>query len=167
MRERVYFIGFKKGSLQYPFKWPTEKEKFSFENFLDTSFQILDIDNPTFNRYLNNKYNKGKFKIEDILAKEHLVLDWRQSDLRIYENKIPTLRNGRHGILYVKDGQLYKLSGYEGLLFQGFPKKLALKAKKSKLGDNKLLSQAGNAMTVNVVSAVAKELLISIGENIL
>ena len=87
------------------------------------------------------------------------MLDTRQSDLRLYENKVPTLRTGRHGILYVKDKQLHKISGYEGLLLQGFPKKLAEKAKKEKINSNKLLSQAGNAMTVNVINAICNSLI--------
>ena len=93
-----------------------------------------------------------------------MVLDTRQSDLRIYENKVPTLRTGRHGILYVKNGELHKLTGYEGLLLQGFPNKLAIRAKKAKINSNRLLSQAGNAMTVNVISAICKELLKCIEE---
>ncbi|NEW61463.1 hypothetical protein GSY74_09230 [Sulfurovum sp. bin170] len=76
----------------------------------------------TFLKYLDNKYNKGKYNIDELLSKEYRVLDTRQSDLRIYEGKTPTLRRGRHGILYVRDGQFRKLSGYEALLLQKFPK---------------------------------------------
>ncbi|MBR2389120.1 MAG: DNA cytosine methyltransferase, partial [Clostridia bacterium] len=95
----------------------------------------------------------------ELLKEDYLVLDWRQSDLRIYRGKTPTLRTGRHGILYVKNGKLKKLSGYEGLLLQGFPKELANKAKNAKINSNKLLSQAGNAMTVSVIEAIGKSLL--------
>jgi DNA (cytosine-5)-methyltransferase 1 len=34
-----------------------------------------------------------------------------------------------HGLLYVRDGKLRKLSGYESLLLQGFPKEYAEKIK--------------------------------------
>jgi DNA (cytosine-5)-methyltransferase 1 len=77
--------------------------------------------------------------------------------------KVPTLRTGRHGILYVKNGKLNKITGYESLLLQGFPKNIAQKAKNSDITNTKLLSQAGNAMTVNVISAIGKELLNSMG----
>ena len=71
---------------------------------------------------------------------------------------MPTLRVGRHGILYVRNGKFRKLSGYESLLLQGFPKKLSNKAR-NKIQDIYLLGQAGNAMTVNVVEAFGANLL--------
>lgn len=160
MRERIYLVGIKKEQQKKPFKWPTPHPLPNIKNYLiDTDNDILDINDATFQKYLNNKYNCGKYDIQDILKKDFLVLDWRQSDLRIYQGKCPTLRTGRHGILYVKDGQLRKLSGVEALLLQGFPIELAYKAKNNKINNNKLLSQAGNAMTVNVIDALCKELL--------
>ena len=54
------------------------------------------------------------------MKKDFCIIDTRQSDLRIYENRCPTLRTGRHGILYVKKGKLHKLQGVEALLLQGF-----------------------------------------------
>lgn len=58
----------------------------------------------------------------------------------------------------VKGGQLKKLTGYESLLLQGFPKELAEKSR-GEVVEGKLLSQAGNAMTVNVITAIGKQLL--------
>ena len=107
---------------------------------------------------MENKYNKGLFKVEKLLKEDYLVLDTRQSDLRLYRGKVPTLRTGRHGILYVKNGKFRKLSGFESLLLQGFPKNLAIKTK-GEIADAYLLSQAGNAMTVNVIEAIGKNLL--------
>ncbi len=165
MRERVYFVGIRKGLSKKKFEWPKQVKSKSIEKFLcDDESTILSTKDLTFNKYLNNKYNKDKYDLKEILSKDYVVLDTRQSDLRIYENKVPTLRTGRHGILYVKNGELHKLTGYEGLLLQGFPTKLANKAKKAKINSNKLLSQAGNAMTVNVISAICKELLNCIEE---
>ncbi len=157
-RERVYFVGVKKELLKRPFEWPKPVSTPDIRNYLiDTDNEILALDDPTWQKYLNNKYNKGRFNLEKILKEDYLVLDWRQSDLRLYRGKIPTLRTGRHGILYVKNGELRKLSSYEALLLQGFPKKLAQKAKQK--NNNKLLSQVGNAMTVPVISALGKSLL--------
>ena len=95
------------------------------------------------------------FTIEKLLKEDYLVLDTRQSDLRLYRNKVPTLRTGRHGILYVRNGKFRRLSGFESLLLQGFPKHLSEKTK-GKIADVYLLSQAGNAMTVNVIEAIGK-----------
>ncbi len=160
LRERVYFIGIKKELMKKTFEWPIPTKTPNIEEYLiDTDNDILEFDNPTWQKYINNKYNKGKFDFSKILKEDYLVLDWRQSDLRVYRGKTPTLRTGRHGILYVKNGKLKKLSGYEGLLLQGFPKDLADKAKQAKINSNRLLSQAGNAMTVSVISALGKSLL--------
>ncbi len=89
---------------------------------------------------------------------EGKVLDTRMNDLRIYEGKVPTLRSQRDGILYVKNGQIYQLTGYEALLLQGFPKKYAKKVK-SEVSDRHLLMQAGNAMTVNVMEMLGKSVI--------
>lgn len=159
-RERIYFVGIKKTLMKKSFAWPLQVNIPDIKDYLiDTENEILDVDNAVWQKYLNNKYNKGKFVMEELLKEDYLVLDWRQSDLRLYRGKIPTLRTGRHGILYVKNGQLRKLSGYEGLLLQGFPKELADKARKANISSNKLLSQAGNAMTVPVIGAIGKSLL--------
>ena len=97
-----------------------------------------------------------------MLSKEYRILDTRQSDLRIYHDKVPTLRRGRHGILYVKNGKFKKLSGYESMLLQGFPKKFA-DAVKQKISNGKLLQQTGNAMTATVIEAITQNLLEVIG----
>jgi len=68
------------------------------------------------------------------------------------------LRRGRHGILYVRDGRFRKLSGYEALLLQKFPKKYADRVR-GKISNTKLLQQAGNAMTSSVIEAIAKNLM--------
>lgn len=166
MRERVYFVGIRKDLVKNnnKFVWPEELETPSLDNYLvDTENRLLDpYHNKTFQKYIHNKYNTGKFNIEELLKEDYLVLDTRQSDLRLYKGKVPTLRTGRHGILYVKDGQLKKLSGYESLLLQGFPKKLAEKSR-GQVVEGKLLAQAGNAMTVTTISAIGKQLLEYIG----
>jgi DNA (cytosine-5)-methyltransferase 1 len=162
MRERIYFVGIKNtASLKdgVNFKFPKPKKSPNIEDYLiDKDNIILDKNDPTFQKYLNNKYNKGRFNIDEILKQNYLVLDTRQSDLRLYNGKTPTLRTGRHGILYIKNGELRKLSGFEALLLQGFPLELALKAKNN-INNSTLLSQAGNAMTVSVIEAIGEELL--------
>ncbi len=164
LRERVYFVGMKKNLIINEFKWPAPVKMPDLRDYLiDEDSEILDFNNSTFQKYLNNKYNKGRFNFEEILKEDYLVLDTRQSDLRLYRGKTPTLRTGRHGVLYVKSGKLHRLSGYEALLLQGFPKDLAERAKKSGIKNTKLLSQAGNAMTVPAIQAIAKALLESIG----
>lgn len=160
MRERVYFVGIRKDIKHQPFEFPKELNSKPIDYYLsDERNYEFDLQNPTFQNYLNNKYNQGKVNLDEILSQDYNVIDWRQSDFRCYPQKCPTLRTGRHGILYTKGGKLRKLSGYEALLLQGFPKEIAQKAIDNKLPDSKILSQAGNAMTVNVIALLVKQLL--------
>jgi len=164
MRERIYFVGIRKDLVKENkhFEWPNPVKTPKVENYLtddgELEFNEKKRAYETFLKFLDNKYNKGLFKVEKLLKEDYLVLDTRQSDLRLYRGKVPTLRTGRHGILYVRNGKFRKLSGYESLLLQGFPKKLAEKTK-GKIADVYLLSQAGNAMTVNTIEAIGKNLL--------
>ena len=107
--------------------------------------------------YLKNPINNGKYTVSELEQMEGKILDTRMSDLRIYEERCPTLRSQRDGILYVKNGEIFQLTGYEALLLQGFPKEYADKVKKT-VSDRHLLMQAGNAMTVNVINALGNSL---------
>jgi len=167
MRERVYFVGIKKELVEDDFNYafPTgySGSKQCLETCLIDSDEKMVFDKSlpayqTFLKYLDNKYNKGKYNVDELLSKEYRVLDTRQSDLRIYEGKVPTLRRGRHGILYVRDGQFRKLSGYEALLLQNFPKHYADRVK-GKISNSKLLQQTGNAMTSSVMEEIARNLM--------
>lgn len=169
MRERIYLVGIKNDT--HPknkvFEFPEKIGTSTVEDFLcDARNEFIFDENhatyQTFKKYLNNKYNYGKFDMEEILKDDYNVLDTRQSDLRIYNKKVPTLRKGRQGILYTKNGFLRKLSGYEALLLQGFSKDYAHRAATVQT-NSKLLAQAGNAMTVNVIEAISEKLLTFIG----
>ena len=169
-RERVYFIGVKKGLLKnlndfynYFHRYPDQRKMNNIKQYLIDDDNTAFTENQkrlyqTFLNYLKNKYNGGKISVSELLKEEFLVIDTRQSDLRLYRGKIPTLRTGRHGLLYVKENKFRRLSGYESLLLQGFPKQLALKVK-NRIPENRILSQAGNAMTVDVVNACGKSLI--------
>jgi len=164
LRERIYFVGIRKDLYNKPFIFPSPIKQVSIKNFLLASNDdILDIEHPTFKKYLANKYNKNRVNINEILEQDYTVIDTRQSDLRVYIDKCPTLRTGRHGILYVRNKQLHKLSGAESLLLQGFPKEYVMKA--MNLTNSKLLSQTGNAMTVSVIRAIGECLLNYIEES--
>lgn len=165
-RERVYIVGLKKELDNYNFDFPLkESNVYKIEDFIDFDNELeLDTEDETFLRYLSNKYNIGKnYTITEILKLENYILDTRQSDFRIYKEHFPTLRTGRHGLFYIRNGKIKKLSGYEALLLQGFPKNIAQKVKdNNKYLNNKVLSQAGNAMTVNVIEKIGREMKNSI-----
>ena len=159
MRQRVYFIGInKKISKDISlFEWPKTVEKPSLKNYLidnnKADAERLEI----LQYYLNNPTNNGKYTVSDLQKMEGKILDTRMSDLRIYEERCPTLRSQRDGVLYVRDGEIYQLTGYEALLLQGFPKEYADKVKET-VSDRHLLMQAGNAMTVNVITALGNSI---------
>jgi DNA (cytosine-5)-methyltransferase 1 len=162
-RERIYFVGVRKDIPVQDFEFPEPKATPAIKNYLiDTDSQYIFDENEktfsTFKKYLSNKYNKGLFELEKLLKNDFEVIDTRQSDLRIYKDRTPTLRTGRHGILYVKNKKLRKLSGYESLLLQGFPEHYARIAK-GVVQDTNLLAQTGNAMTVSTIEEVGRQLL--------
>ena len=159
MRQRVYFIGirddFEKKIEEYI--WPNPIERPALSNYLIdnnvASSERIDI----LKHYLKNPTNNGKYTIADIEDMEGKIIDTRMNDLRIYDERCPTLRAQRDGVLYVKNHIIHQLTGYEALLLQGFPKEYADKVK-NEVTDRHLLMQAGNAMTVNVIAAIGNSL---------
>ncbi len=160
MRRRVYFVGFKTSlNLDYSkFEWPAITPTPALSDFLVDNNAANEERLSILKYYLNNPTNKGKYTVEDICKMEGKIIDTRMSDLRIYTGKCPTLRAQRDGVLYVRNGVIYQLTGYEALLLQGFPQQYADKVKDI-VTDRHLLMQAGNAMTVNVIKALGDSVI--------
>ncbi len=166
LRNRIYLVGIRKDLVnKKDFIWSNNKGRVLLKDFLIDETIIEKSEKiKSYKRllnYVNNKVNMGKFNLNELLKKDYLIIDTRQSDLRIYENLVPTLRAGNHGILYVKNNKFHKLSGFEALLLQGFPKLIARELS-TKISNSDLLKQAGNAMTINVIEMVGKSLIESI-----
>lgn len=157
MRQRIYFVGIRKDYLGI-FQWPNILPKASLKEFLVDSNKASEERLAILKNYLKTETNGGKYTIEDLKKMEGKILDTRMSDLRIYEGRCPTLRSHRDGILYIRNGIIYQLTGFEALLLQGFPKEKALKVKHI-VTDRHLLMQAGNAMTVNVIACIGESLV--------
>ena len=160
MRQRVYFVGIRKDLKlkNKKFVWGHQQKARQVEDILvSENNEISETDLKYFIDYLNNKTNQGKVTLDDILKKEYVVVDTRQSDLRLYYNRIPTLRSFRDGLYYVRNGKLRVLTGYEAMLIQGFSTEYAQKVDSVK--DRDLLRQTGNAMTVGVIESIGKSLL--------
>ena len=159
MRQRVYFVGFSKelGKNIDNFHWPDPVEKPPLDAYLIDDNKASDERLEILHYYLNNPTNNGKYTVDDIRDMEGKIIDTRMNDLRIYDGKCPTLRSQRDGILYVKNHTIYQLTGYEALLLQGFPKEYADRVK-NEVSDRHLLMQAGNAMTVNVITAIGNSI---------
>ena len=160
MRQRVYFIGVRSvisNSIE-DFCWPEVCPKPSLDDYFIDMIPAEKERIEILRHYLNNPVNAGKYTVDDLLKMDGKVLDTRMNDLRIYDGKVPTLRAQRDGILYVKNGVIYRLTGYEALLLQGFPKEYADKVK-NKVSDRHLLMQAGNAMTVSIMKQLGESLI--------
>ncbi len=162
-RERVYFVGVRNdladSSFRFQFPEPIKKTKPLRTILTDNSpkHELREEGLASLQRYLDNKYNQGKTSINDLLAlPNYTVIDTRQSDLRIFKKSAPTLRSGRHGLLYVKQGTLRKISGIEGIGLQGFDKTYLKRIKD--VHETDLLHQAGNAFTVDVIHFLLKAL---------
>ncbi len=161
-RERIYIVGIRNDLYKKDFYFPSKLEaKKNLKDFLieqDENFILNGNSYNTFLKYLENKYNNGRFNLSSLINENYLILDTRQSDLRLYRNKIPTLRTGRQGILYIKNNQIRKLSGMEALMLQGFSFEMAKKAQE-KISQTRILAQAGNSMTINVMQEIGRKIL--------
>ncbi|WP_297195522.1 DNA (cytosine-5-)-methyltransferase [uncultured Campylobacter sp.] len=164
-RERIYFVGLRTESKK-SFSFLDNdlfKKETKLQDFLnprkENIFNATCVTYQTFLKFLENKYNRSKFNLQEILKQDFLVLDTRQSDLRLYKNKIPTLRRDRQGLFYVYQNNLYKLSALEALNLQGFNKIKNLNEKIENLKTSDILRQCGNAMSVNVIEHIANTLL--------
>ena len=162
IRERIYFVWMRKDLIDKRYEFPkTEKQRSKLKEYLidnDSSLIFNQKNNwwNTFISYLNNKYNKWKYTIESLIKNDFVILDTRQSDLRLYPDACPTLRTWRHWLMYIKNWEIRKLSWYEALLLQWFPIDKAIKTKN--ISNTTLLSQAGNAFTVSVIKKIAQEI---------
>lgn len=161
IRQRVYMVGVRNDIWERRphFEWPDESLTYTdVKPFLcDDSNEISTENLEYFLRYINNETNQGKYTLDELLKEEYLIIDTRQSDIRLYRNRIPTLRSFRDGLYYVREGKLRELTGYEALLIQGFPREYADKVKYN-VTNRHLLLQAGNAMTVGVIEELGKQL---------
>ena len=166
MRQRVYIIGFSQSLGVVSFKWPEPQNRVSINKFFSPTDNYMSTQDYDWfsTKYLTNEKNIGKFKLEDILEMDNVVVDTRMSDLRLYYNRMPTLRAHRDGIYYVHDRKMYFLKGTEALRFQGFEDQMSIKVD-GKVSKRHLLQQAGNAMTVNVIQKIGDSILGSLKES--
>lgn len=162
MRQRVYIVAVN-NELNLDineFEWPEPMERVAIKRFLRPNNNFMSAEDFEWfsTRYLFNDENKGKYNLEDILRKNYLIVDTRMSDLRLYENRMPTLRAHRDGIYYVYKKRLCYLTGSEALRFQGFTGH-KIKNVTNIVSNRNLLKQAGNAMTANVITGIGWSIL--------
>lgn len=153
-RERIYIVGFK--NEEY-------KNKFSFPEKIKLTKKIPDIleENVQEKYYYNGKPLYEKLK--KFIKEEGKVYQWRRQYVR--ENKsgvCPTLTanmgTGGHNVPIIKDKKgIRKLTPLECARIQGFPESFKL----PQIADSALYKQIGNSVSVPVVEAVARQMMIA------
>lgn len=165
MRQRVYIVASTESEDIQKFTWPDSVPVPELSDYLIDKKPISKDNLYYFEKYLDNPTNKGKYALNAVKEfEDYTIVDTRMSDLRLYRYKVPTLRSQRDGIYYIFRHNIYELTGFEALLLQGFPVGLALNVK-TLVSNRHLLMQAGNAMTVNVIKAVANQINLINKEN--
>jgi DNA (cytosine-5)-methyltransferase 1 len=154
-RERIYIICFKDKDLY---------EKFDFD-FIETEnkpiTEFLEKDIPNKYYYKNSSVIYGE--LEKNITKHintNTIYQYRRYYVRENKNSVcPTLTAnmgcGGHNVpLLLDDKGIRKLTPRECFNLQGFPKEYKL----PELSDSKLYSLAGNAVSIPVVSLIAKRI---------
>lgn len=154
-RERIYMVGFKNKNYYDSFEFPKPIK-------LNNKITDLLESNVPEKYYYNGKplFQKPKGQVKD----EGKVYQWRRQYVR--ENKsgvCPTLTanmgTGGHNVPIIKDKKgIRKLTPLECFRIQGFPKNYTL----PKISDSALYKQAGNSVSVPVIEAIAKEMMLAI-----
>jgi len=163
VRDRVYIVGIRRDRLAADFVWPQKLPAEDISEFLcDEDSVILPFSDSYFTESLVNEFNKGRIFIDDLIRKEYTIIDRRWADLRVFDGRVPALSSARTGVVYIRDGKMHKISGYEALLLQGFPKKTADRARAAGILKGRLMKYAANSVSVNVITEIAKNLISSI-----
>ncbi len=163
-RERTFIVAFRDEA-----KWQDSSSKSLSEKFFNT-FPPKKILKPNLiNQYLQKKeadevffYRKDKYNYKELkkaMNSEDTLYQWRRVYVR--ENKknlCPTLTanmgTGGHNVpLILTDKEIRKLTPRECFSFQGFPKSFKLP---SKVSNTQLYKQAGNSVSVPLITKLAK-----------
>lgn len=151
-RERLYIVGFRDHKLLDDFKYPEKvKKQLPIRDFLDN-----DVDDVYY-------YNKTKIypELKSKITSKDTCYQWRRRYVR--ENKsnlCPTLTanmgTGGHNVpLILDDKGIRKLTPRECFRLQGFSNNFVLP---KNMARSKLYKQAGNSVSVPVVSKIASSM---------
>lgn len=153
-RERIYIVGFKNKNYADNFSFPEPKK-------LTKKITDLLEENISEKYYYNGKPLYEKLK--KFIKEEGKVYQWRRQYVR--ENKsgvCPTLTAnmgmGGHNVPIIKDSKgIRKLTPLECARIQGFPESYKL----PQIADSSLYKQLGNSVSVPVVEAMAKKIMLA------
>ncbi len=154
-RERLYFVGFKDKISWQDFKFPYKQERI---------VHLIDIleTNPDKKYTISDRLWEGHQKRREVNKKKGTGFGYN-----IYDRETDFVNT--LSARYYKDGSeiLIEQSGknprmltpLEAARLQGFPDKIVKEAKKKKVSDIQLYKQFGNAVPVNVIRAIASQIM--------
>lgn len=154
-RERIYIVGFRDKEVY---------KNFDFPKPIELTKKLSDVIN--FNEKVDDKYyyTAEKYKFYNILQEEmknsDTIYQWRRKYVRENKNNVsPTLTanmgTGGHNVplVRVKHG-IRKLTPRECFNLQGFSEEFQL----PELADSHLYKQAGNSVSVSVITRIAEKI---------
>ena len=162
-RERLFIVGFLDENKLDKFNWP---KKIPLKNTID---KVIDWNSNCDDKYFYTEKQKCYDLLKENVTQKNTIYQYRRVYVRANKNGVcPTLTAnmgmGGHNVPIILDSQrrIRKLTPRECLLLQGFPKNFIIP---EELSDSKIYKQAGNAVSVNVVKRVAKEMLLALKED--
>ncbi len=172
-RERIFIVGFDPKQINIPKEnYKDNVFQFDFPKKIKLEETIHDIiddsvsDEKLFYREGHLYYNKMK----DVITNPDTVYQWRRIYVRENKNNLcPTLTanmgGGGHNVPIIKTSKgIRKLTPEECLGFQGFPIKKGFHFPTA-MAQSKKYKQAGNSVTVPLITRVAKQLIDFMREN--
>lgn len=153
-RERIYIVGFRNKDYFDNFYFPRPVKL--TRTVRDCLEEIVDL-----KYYYNGKplYDR----IKDDVTDESKVYQWRRKYVRDNKKNVcPTLTanmgTGGHNVPIIKDAHgIRKLTPLECVRLQGFPEWYQL----PDLADSALYKQAGNSVSVPVIEAIARQIVVA------
>ncbi|MEG1597723.1 MAG: DNA (cytosine-5-)-methyltransferase [Bacilli bacterium] len=156
-RERIFIIGFLNKSDHSNFDWP---DKVKLTNTID---KVIDWDEDVDKKYIYESDKKCYDLLKDNIKEKNVIYQLRRVYVRANKTGVcPTLTAnmgmGGHNVPLILDNKnrIRKLLPIECLMLQGFPKNFIIP---SELCDSNIYKQAGNAVSVNVIKRVAKQII--------
>ena len=140
-RERVFIVGFREENHNFNFPTSIKLEK-NISNFLETTHaNNIEIKGVA---QRGRKKNTDKYEVQTEIRKDNLI---------------NTITKEQTTSMVQIGEEIRKLTPLEALRFQGFPDEFYFNCKKNGVSNTQLYNQAGNSMTVNVMSALINEIL--------
>lgn len=160
-RERIYIVGFKDKSVSERFQFPDKVE------LTKSVFDVIDFKTQVDEQYYYREDKHYYPLLRDNIVSVGSIYEYRRGNT-IRENKsgvVPTLlaSMGTGGnnvpLILTEDGEIRKLTPRECFNTQGFSRSYKFP---EKMANSHLYKQAGNSVTVPVVSRIAKQIKLAL-----